>query len=223
MSDEPSRQASIITHVNKDHQDSLRRYLQHFLAIHPVESDGPELTDVSFDRLLIRNGDTEHAVPFTPPLTSWSEIRGRFVAMDNEAKETLGEAEKNGIVIREYTPPEGFGIVVFTGVAFYFACYTFLDTITRPASTSHSLIQACYPGGVDWFRWLVKAIFWPVVTLHTGEAIGFDLTRLTPHGVRRGSALWLAWVANCWIEGYTSWKRIDKLIARKNAEQAKKR
>ena len=222
MSPDPfqERRQRIIKHVNHDHKPELTRYLQHFAGLpYHVASSAPELRDVSFECMLIRvGGDQEHSVPFDPPLSSWDDIRSRLVEMDASAKKSLGRQDDK-VTITEYTPPWGLDLPSAIGVCFWFFCYTYRSAVV-PGSTPWNIAQKVFPGGAEWFLWVVNALFWPVILVHFGEMVVFERTRLTKANVERGSGLWFAWVATCFLEGYPSMKRFDRLVAakRKNAK-----
>lgn len=126
------------------------------------------------------------------------------------------------VTLTEYAAPEGFGAFVFSAVLFYFVCRASLPWVV-PGSAAWDLVSAVFPGGPVWYHWVVKFIFWPTVLLHTGEAVVFDRVRLQRHGVPRGSKLWWLWTSNCWVEGVTTFKRIDRLVAAKRAQGSKKK
>jgi hypothetical protein len=216
------RRQRIIKHLNRDHQPELSRYLEHFASLpRDTASSNPQLIDVSLDRLLIRAGDgSDYSVPFVPPLSSWDEIRSRTVAMDAAARAALGGPSSN-ITLTEYAPPQGFGAFVFGAVLFYFFSHATLPWV-QPGTAAWSIVSTIFPGGPLRYRWVVKSIFWPVIMLHTAEAVIMDLTRLRKHGVSRGSRVWWLWVTNCWVEGITTFKRIDGVIAAKRAQQGGK-
>jgi hypothetical protein len=216
----------IIDHVNQDHKESLSLYLQHRAQIPAaIASASPHLSEVSLERMLIHSSDGhQHVVRFEPSLASWSEIRPRLVAMDGEAREALGLASGglDGVVVSEYVAPRGIEAFVLSSVVFYFACYAGLPLVV-PGSLPWRALEAVFPGGPTTFRSIVRAIFWGVVSIHSAEAILFDRTRLAPYGVPRGSRLWWMWVCTCWVEGFTCWKRIDRLIASKKARKEEKK
>lgn len=216
-----ARQKRIINHVNKDHKEALSHYLQHFAKVPAAAAfpptSPPELLEVDLDQMLVRAGDgQQHIIPFTPPLSAWDEMRSRFVEMDATARDALYD-----VVVTEYAPPRGAGAAVLGAILFYFSCYVGLPWIV-PGSAPGQLVEAVFPGGIASFRWIVKAIFWPVILIHSTEAILFDRTRAAKHGIPRWSKLWWLWEVNCWFEGFTCWKRIDAIVEEKRAAKAQK-
>lgn len=217
-----ARQQRILSHVNNDHKEALSHYLQHFAKVASATASTPQtppvLVDVDLNKMVIRAGGDgkEHTVNFTPPLSSWEEMRGRFVEMDTTARDALSD-----VVVTEYAPPEGTAAAVFCLIVFYFTCYASLGLVV-PGSPLWNLNEAIFPGGAVTYKWVVSIIFWPVVAIHTAEAIAFDQTRMKRHGVPRFGVLWWLWEVNCWVEGYTCWKRIDEIIEEKREIKAKR-
>lgn len=221
MASTEARQKRIINHVNKDHKEALSHYLQHYgkvpKAAASTPTSPPELLEVDLDSMTIRAGDgQQHNIPFTPALASWDEMRSRFVEMDATARDALYD-----VTVTEYAPPKGAGAVVLGSILFYFSCYASLPLIV-PGSPAGELVEGLFPGGLATFRWVVKAIFWPVILIHSTEAIAFDRIRMSRHNVPRWSGLWWLWEVNCWLEGFTCWKRIDAIIEEKRAAKGKK-
>lgn len=223
MAGDPSdaRRQRVLKHMNDGHKPELSHYLQHYASLSArAASPTPELRDMDFDRMIIRAGDgKDYSVLFMPPLSSWEDARARLVEMDATARAALGIDD---VIITEYKPPTGFAAVVLGSIMFYFACFFSLPWIT-PGSTAWEAVESFFPGGNPWFRWVVKAIFYPVLAIHTVEAVVFDRTRMRRHRVPRWSKLWWQWEINCWMEGATSWQRIDALIASKRAEKEGKK
>lgn len=216
-----ARQQRVLNHVNKDHKEALSHYLQHFAKVPAIAASTPAsppaLLEVDLSQMTIRSADgQQHVVPFTPPLSSWDEMRSRFVEMDATARDALYD-----VTVTEYAPPDGPGAVVLGAILFFFSCYAGLPWIV-PGSAPGRVLEAVFPGGLVGFRYIVKAIFWPVVAIHSAEAIAFDRTRMVRHGVPRWSGLWWAWEVNCWFEGFTCWKRIDAMVAKKRAAKEQK-
>ncbi|VUC35187.1 unnamed protein product [Clonostachys rosea] len=222
------RRQRIIKHMNDDHLESLQLYLRVYCGVpEATAKSGCELVDVSLSSLLIRTGDgKEHTVQFAPPLDAWGEIRPRLVEMDALARAKLGIApldnDPDSIVITEYVPPKGFDLVVLCSICWYFFSYFTLSYLV-PGSWGWKTLEAVFPGGPAWYCWTVKMIFWPVVGIHTAEAFFFDKTRMVKNGVPRFSRVWWLWVGNCWMEGYTAWKRVDALISAKKEQKRLKK
>ncbi|KAL7897825.1 hypothetical protein HDV63DRAFT_375941 [Trichoderma sp. SZMC 28014] len=213
--------ARIISHMNSQHTRELSHYLRHYNGLSPrAAAASPAMQDLDFNGMTLKTSNgTTYSVPFSPPLTSWAEARPRVIAMDETAREALG---LSNIYINEYAIQQGFDWAPFLGVIFYYFCAVGLPWL-EPGSIPWEMLKAVFPGGPEGFRWLVKAIFWPVVGIHVAEAFLLDRWRLQKHSVARWSRVWWAWEITIFCEGLTSWKRFDRLVAEKKAEKEAKK
>ncbi|KAM5355566.1 hypothetical protein ACJ41O_002212 [Fusarium nematophilum] len=212
---EDARKNRIVSHMNQDHTRELSHYLRHYSRLSAGAASSPVLRDIDLNGMTIRSRDgKDHVVPFTPPLASWVDAKGRIIEMAVEAREALGLSD---VVITGYVPPTGLGIFVFGAVVFYFFCAATLRWI-QPGTQAWELLEVGFPGGVAWYRRVVNAIFWPVIGIHVFECSLFE-KRLQRHGVERFSAQWWAWQSTCFFEGFPSFKRLDAVVARKQQEK----
>jgi hypothetical protein len=212
------RKDRIIQHLNKDHQESLSLYLQHYKKLSASAASNPLVLDISLDALTIKSCGKSYSIPFKPTMKSWAEARERTVEMDRESRAGLG---LSSIKITEYEPPKSplhltvFGLCLFTFVIF----------VTRKSIVEgtwfYDNVLPWFPGGPAWFLWISKVIALPVLGIHMGEAYLLDRSRLRKHGVQRGTALWYQWIASCFIEGVGSFQRIDATVKRKTLEAEK--
>ena len=213
------RRNRIISHMNQSHTRELGHYLRHFAGASPGATSNPSLRDVTLQGMRIRAGGNDFAVPFTPPPPSdWSDVKARIIDMDDRARRALGLSD---VYITEYVPPQGFDIIVFGAVLFYVACVASLPWVV-PASGLWKALTAVFPGGPEWFRWIVRVIFFPVLAIHSAETFLLD-RKLLRHGVDRWSGLWWLWVSSCFVEGFGSFKRTNHIIARKRAQKESKK
>ncbi|KAI0171747.1 hypothetical protein GGR52DRAFT_572911 [Hypoxylon sp. FL1284] len=219
-----AHKARIIAHMNKDHADELSHYLRAFNGVPEPAARGAALTDMTADAMTVRGADgVRHAVAIAPPLASAADARPRLVDMSQRARKLLGLDEEDAVRISTYTPPEGAGVVSSVGVSLYFVCAATLSLV-RPGTAAWAALDAFFPYGAPGYRWLVRAIFVPVLVIHVTEAYWMARTRLAAHGVAVGSALWLLWMANAFIEGYPAMRRFDGLVEaerRRKMESAK--
>jgi len=209
----------IIKHLNADHQRSLSYYLQHYANVSARTARAPTITDISFSAMTLRTTDGKtHSIPFNPPMKSWSEARTRTVEMDREARAALDISD---IRITEYEPPADVLQMAILGICLF----TFTMFATRkeivPGTWFYDNVLPWYPGGPEWFLWIVKNITFPVVAIHVGEAWYLEKSRLRKHGVEKGSALWWKWISSCFIEGRGTFRRIDRTVKSKRAEADK--
>ncbi|KAK3392440.1 hypothetical protein B0T20DRAFT_509883 [Sordaria brevicollis] len=188
------------------------------------------------------NGKTPmitHMIPISPPMKSWGERRERLVAMTKEAREGLGlpaeglpgateegkgkKGGNAGAVVDTYLVPRLFWDgAVGLSVAFFFACYTAVKGgYVEPGLWVWQFTQRWWPlGGAGGFRWLVNAMFWPVLAIHISEMIMFDRSRLAKNEkIPMGGLTWLKWMVSVFFEGYMAFRRYDD----KMEELAKKK
>ncbi|ROT43434.1 hypothetical protein SODALDRAFT_327635 [Sodiomyces alkalinus F11] len=213
--------ARIANHMNNHHKRELSHYLRHYSGLSARAASSPELIEISLTGMTITaggSGGAKFRIPFEPPLSSPAEVRGRVVTMDTEARTALGIRD---VYVTTYTPPRGFDIAVFGGVALYFLSYATLPHLL-PGTPFWSALAAFFPGGPRAFRWLVTALFWPVLGIHVFEVWWMHRTRLLPHGVDTGSRLWWTWVGSTFFEGVCAFRRIDSIIADKTKEKEEK-
>lgn len=191
-----------------------------------------------------------HMIPITPPMKSWGERRERLVAMTKEAREGLGlpveglleegkggeknvngkkkeekvaKQEKGGAVLDTYLAPRLFwdGAVAIS-VAFFFACYAAVKKgYVEWDLPAWQFTQRWWPlGGAGGFKWLVNAMFWPVLAIHISEMIIFDRTRLAKNEkIRTGSLTWYKWMVSVFFEGYMAFRRYDDKVAELEKKQ----
>lgn len=120
------------------------------------------------------------------------------------------------VQITTYERPRGLAALVFGGAVFSYICLTGVIFIPDENSLWH-IFDTISSGRAESFRWIIKTGVPPLVVIHSIEAIAFDRTRLTRHGVPRWGLLWWKWVLTCWIEGFTCWQRFASAITTKNA------
>lgn len=218
MASDTDAATRVITHMNEDHGPELSRYLQHFARVPLHRAKSAVLTALSLESMTIRTADgTEHVIPFDPPMRSYAETRRRAVEMDAAARKGISQGY---VEVQEFTTPRPLGLFTMAAVSFYFACYLALPWQV-PGSRLYAFWDAVHPGGAPMQAWLVSRILPPVLGIHLFEVLLLDRTRLAKHGVRRGSGLWWAWAASCFMEGFPVFSRFDGLV--KKTRQAKEK
>ncbi|KAL7959948.1 hypothetical protein V8C34DRAFT_277828 [Trichoderma compactum] len=217
---EQEMKSRIITHMNTQHSRELSHYLRHYVGLSArAATASPAIQDMSLAGMTIKTRNGTYEVPFSPPLSSWAEARPRVIAMDVTSREALGISD---IYLTEWAMPRGFDWVPLGGVVFYYICYAGLPWVA-PGSAPWETLRLVFPGGPEWFLWTVRSIFWIVFGIHTVEVYLLDKWKLQKHGVPRFSWVWWAWASNIFIEGVTTWKRLDSIIAAKRAQKEEKK
>jgi len=199
----------VIAHMNKDHKEDLSLYLRHFKSLTPAEASNPEMTDVDLDSVTIRSASGTHTFAIHPPMKSWNDRRETLANMTYLARDAL-----EPVAIGMWTRPRGQDLLVASMVSFYFLCFGLVQGgYVEPGSDAwRGLDEAKFPWGAWGFVTLVNLIFIPVLVIHVTEVWYFDRTRLSRHGIRRGSRLWWQWTASNFLEGYCAFIRFDGLV-----------
>lgn len=234
--DEETVRARIVDHVNQYHRRELQLYIQHYASDPPPSTSTststpqpppgttisvgprPTLLDITSAGMTIdRNTrtaagrDTAPAfVPFDPPLADLGHARARLVAMALEARAALG---LGAFDVYEFRAPRGKDWLPFAGVLLYYACVVARPWVV-PGSKGWEVLDVVWRpfGGASGWRWLVGAIFWPVVGIHVIEVAWLDKTRLRRFGIQSNMLVWWLWCATCFVEGLTAFTRFDDMV-----------
>ncbi|KAI1095269.1 hypothetical protein F5B19DRAFT_440772 [Rostrohypoxylon terebratum] len=198
----------IIGHMNADHGGEIEEYLRAFNGVSAGSARGAQITDMSLTTMTIKSASGTHTVAITPALKTAADARVVLVNMSAQAKAKLG---LSSIKVRAWHPPSGLGLLTFAGVALYFVCAaTYL--LVAPSTAAWRLLDDFWPGGATAYKWLVRAIFVPVMLIHLGEAWWMARSRLRKHGVEFGSKVWFLWTLGTFVEGLPAMKRFDRVV-----------
>ncbi|GKT47138.1 uncharacterized protein ColSpa_07319 [Colletotrichum spaethianum] len=217
----PSPRDRIMAHMNQDHKRELSLYLRHYAGLGRSAATAPWLKDVTLEAMTIAAGGLggkEYRVAFDPPLKSWADMRPAVVEMARASRQALGDSD---ITVQHFAPPQGFDVVVFGAVSFYFVCWLTLGFVL-PGTPIWSFLHSVFPGGPRFYRWLVKSIFLPVLGIHLAECYWFHRTRLQKHGIEFGTGLWWTWIGSLFFEGLCGFRRFDAIVVAKKKENADK-
>ncbi|KAL6717359.1 hypothetical protein ACLMJK_005274 [Lecanora helva] len=207
----------IITHMNTDHQDSLIRYLQHYAHLSSYASSNAYLSDITFSSLtILSSGKDAHTIPISPPMTAWSEVRPRVVAMDAEACAALN---KSSTTVNTYKQPIGIPAIVMLA-----SCITFIVFSRRanfqPESWFYDKLAGKAPRFAE-FCWAIQPlVIYPMLIIHTAEAVHMHRSRLERHTVKMLSSVWWKWIFSAFTEGFLSFWRFDELVREEEAKKA---
>lgn len=205
----------IITHMNKDHQDSLVRYLEHYSQLSSFAARHAYLSDITFDNLVISANKSSYTVPIHPPMTSWSDARPRLVAMDAEAVAGL---KRSDITVKKYVAPNAPQLVVWVVLVLAFALFIRKENL-EPGSYIYDTLWRYAP---DFGRWCLKIqpflrIF--LITVHPIEAVYMGFFRSRKHSIPIFSLLWWKWTLGVLVGGFPEFSRFNQLV--RDEEKAK--
>ncbi|KAK3387574.1 hypothetical protein B0H63DRAFT_160368 [Podospora didyma] len=235
--------ARTLAHMNKDHRTDIAHMLMHFNGLSAAATGpDPELVDMDLASLTVRcssSGGTAHIIAIDPPMANWDDRRQRLIDMTLAARKALGVVSADGAEehgssssrgstgVNTFIPPQGFDIVVFAGVIFYYANFALVRAgLFRRGTLGWNVLDAVvgrsgrlfgvWSGdgeAVAAYCWLVNRIAPLVFLIHIVEAVIMDVTKLQRHGVARGSAAWWKWIGCALCEGVTSFQRFDRMVA----------
>ncbi|KAH8880092.1 hypothetical protein GQ53DRAFT_755427 [Thozetella sp. PMI_491] len=231
---DPAGKARLIAHMNKDHSHDLSHILQHLNRLSATEAAEAQMLDIDPSSITVMTRSGEHVVVLDPPL-EWNDRRQRLIDLTMDARRALGVPTDDGehgaaatptakggdvVVVQKYLPPVSWQWVVLFGVLFYYANYAVLRAgLIAPGTFLWQLIDATpFPGGAKGYCWVVETIFVLVLAIHVGESWWLDNSRLSKHGVKRGSALWWMWITSCFFEGGATFLRFDQELERVRAQ-----
>ncbi|KAF2668189.1 hypothetical protein BT63DRAFT_440398 [Microthyrium microscopicum] len=211
MADQAGKDAAIkqriISHMNKDHYESIALYLENYKGFSRMAAKGAQLSDLTLNDLTIQTSSQRVVLSLDPPMKSLSDSRGRLVDMDKQCRQQLN---RSSLTVRTFTYPTIAGWAVFI---------LSIWTIWMLSS-----VKNIYPGGFHYEYFLkhipllpaiAQNLRWPIlafiIVAHTGEA--YLMTgRMKHHNVPPFSGLWLAWVVDNWCEGFGAIQRFNALI-----------
>ena len=215
QTEDPTTRTRITTHMNTSHRDSLSLFLQHYCGV-PASAAPPAsttLTTLNLDSLILSCQGKRYYIRLDPPLSrssSAAEVRRRLKALHTECLDGLGLSP---VTITRYLPPQGPGERVFFVVVVVTMLLFSRRANFMPGSTVYQGFGLGHVPSWAWFcstiqPWLIPAM----LGLHVAEAGWMARTRLRKHRVGTWSTLWWIWVGSCFIDGVSSFRRIDRMI-----------
>ncbi len=214
--DEKTRQR-IISHMNKDHQDSLTRYVQVFCKQPASVAESAQLEDFTLEHMIFTTKHSRHIMKLKPPMGSLGEARERAVQLDTDALTALG---RSNITVDKYLLPRGFQLVVFSAVVLT-ALVFFPSWNLYPDSLFHDNILVYTPAFTRFLRFARPFVIAAIVGVHPIEAFWFERSRLYKYNVPRLGQLWWMWITSVLVEGVGASHRFDG-IARAKQEAKRK-
>ena len=204
--------ARIITHMNLDHRPSLRLFARYYSHLPLSHAKTAVLIDITCSHLLLESSFGRTLVPFTPPLSSLSDSRGRLVEMHETC---LRELQVDGVMVNRFTLPNRWWSVLLFVVCAW--CFGTLPLRGLILPESGSVVSRVYSvnGHVPQLARLAYVLApWTwcgMVIIHGLEARQMIRTRLWTYEVEVFSWVWWCWVGDAFIEGIGAFVRIDEL------------
>jgi len=229
--------------MNADHDDSLRRYLEHYHSLSSFSARNAHLTNITFTTLTLSTSTitpsspppasasassanrkhefntSTYQIPLDPPLKSWAEARERLVSMDKVCVEKL---DRSPITLNTYIFPRGFHLVL--GILTICTLITFSSSAhlqPNKYSTIFGPLPIWIPGWFSFLTVMQKPVLWFMIVVHGAESIWMARTRLRKHSVPTASRLWWMWVVGTFLEGFGNFERIDAWVGQQVAKREK--
>ncbi|KAM0720465.1 hypothetical protein Q7P37_004601 [Cladosporium fusiforme] len=215
-------QQRIINHMNKDHHDSIIRYLEHHHNLSPWTARHTFMTALDLNGMTFapatsngQNTKTYH-IPFTPPLESYASARSRVVAMDAASSTAL---QRSSITVKTFPPPSARLTAALAICATTFVCFS-QRWWFAPSSPFAALLGANIS---SFLWWLQPWVFWGMVGIHSAELAWFVPARLRKHSVDVGSGVFWAWCAAEFVAGVFCLWDFDALVMKEREVKEKAR
>lgn len=204
--------ARIISHMNKDHQDSLSRYLEAYAGISHYSARSPKLEDLTLSTLTIGSAAGRQIIPISPPMFSLSEARTRLVTLHEECGRKLG---RDSITVKNFRWP---GIVhgcIILAVLLGLFCFADGSNFA-PGSFLSSTLYKPVPQVARFMEAHHLYFWWTILLIHIGEA-GLMAVWLKKYNVPPYSNLWMLYIGFTVLEGYGCGARLRAEVARERA------
>ncbi|OAP65027.1 hypothetical protein AYL99_00999 [Fonsecaea erecta] len=218
--DASAMKTRIITHMNEDHQLSLRLYLQHYSHVPSPGTVSAQMLDITTEHMIISSGYGRHVILFEPPMKSLMEARERLVTMHEHC---LNQLDLSDIVVDTYVLPDRAWQWALSGLCLLiFATFPFRESLRLESGSWISRVWSL-GGAAPWLAklcyMLAPAVLGVIVVFHCGEAMWFIQRRLRRHWVEWGSVAWTCWVVDCLVEGGGCLSRFDRVVKKMEMEK----
>lgn len=184
------------------------------------QSRHAQMTDIGLGSIKISCRGQHTVLPFDPPMKEMREARERLVQLDKDALQALGRSD---IPITRFIP----AYVRWGHLWNFTQCLLTYLLLPRSANFKPgSLLYETLLFRIPAFAEFVSRIGWLVVLLmvpiHLFEAT-LMARKLARHGCTFLDAVWWKWVGSCFVEGITSFWRLDEFIQEKQRDKEAKK
>lgn len=153
-------------------------------------------------------------------MTSLREARERVVQLDKDALQVLG---RDDIPITNFIPPyvKLGHLLNFSQCMLAYAVLPFPSNF-KPGSLLYDNFLSEVPSVAAFLSRVCWIVFAIMVPIHLTEA-GIMARKLAKHGLTPLDKLWWQWTGTCFVEGITSFWRLDGLIDEQRKEKEAKK
>lgn len=178
------------------------------------------MTDIDLNQMKFSCGGQEVVITFDPPMKSLREARERLVQMDKDSLQALGRSD---IAITTYIPPyvKLFHLYNFSQCL---AAYILLSRPAnfKPGSLVYETILFKVPSFAEFVARICLLTLFIMLPIHIFET-GLMARKLARHGLTFFEPIWWKWMGSCFVEGITSFWRLDGHIEEKKREKEAKK
>lgn len=185
------------------------------------QSRKAQLIDIDLNQMVISSGKGQRSViAFDPPMQNLREARERVVKLDQDALQVLGRSD---ISVTTFVPPytNPVHLALFTVCLLCFLLFP-RQANWQPGSLLYDNVLYLVPGFANFVAKVGWTVFVLMVPIHATESV-IMARKLAKHGCTFLDAVWWKWVGTCFVEGITSFKRLDAVIEEKKREKAAKK
>ncbi|KAK9348547.1 hypothetical protein V1522DRAFT_398904 [Lipomyces starkeyi] len=213
-SNSESMKQRIISHMNKDHQVSLKDYLLYYKGIVPTRNI--EMRDVTLEYVtigyeIVHNkgiDQLEAKIEFNPPMNSLADARDVLVGMAMQASEGLGYATITPL--DKFIPPTWRSIPIILLVLVSTYCVYW-----NPASINDKefVLRKYKVYDIEIVPKLIKTAYWSAIVYHAIEALILYIWT----GMYRVPTLKrIVWCVCAFLEGFPAIGRFRTLMEEKD-------
>ncbi|CAN9377525.1 unnamed protein product [Alternaria alternata] len=217
----------IIKHMNADHHDSvcathtqIRRYVEAYASKSMFYSRSAQMVDIDLNQMVFSCGGQQAVIAFDPPMKAMREARERLVQLDKDALQTLGRSD---IPITKFVPAYTHPAHLWN----FTQCVLAMALLPRqanwqPGSLLYDNMLYLVPGFASFVARIGWIVFVCMLPIHAVEVV-IMARKLAKHGCTFMDAVWWKWVGTCFVEGFTSFSRLNALIEEKRREKDAKK
>jgi hypothetical protein len=199
-----------------DSKTKIRRYLEVYTSKTARQSRKAQMTDIDLVKMRFSCGGQGSVIPFDPPLKSLRQARERLVQMDEDCLHILGDG---GIFITQYVPPYAkLGHLINFSQCLLVYLLLPREANFTPGSLLYDNVLVHVPALADFIlqiRWYLLPL---MVGIHLAEA-SIMAKKLSKHALTYMEPIWWLWVGSSFVEGITSFWRLNSWIEKKRAKK----
>ncbi|KAF2708237.1 integral membrane protein-like protein [Pleomassaria siparia CBS 279.74] len=210
----------IMKHMNADHQESIRRYIEASEQTSFYQVRDAQMTDINLNNIKISYGGKQAVIPFDPPMKSLREARERLVQMDKDSLQTLGRSD---ISITKFVQPYAIPahMMNFTTWLITYTAFSRRSNFMAGSLLYDTLLSRT-PGFATFCLTIQPLLLVIIMGAHSVECV-LMARKLAKHGLTPFEAVWWLWVGTTFVEGFTASLRLNGLIAEKKKEKEAKK